>query len=195
MSNAEFYYNLYVELYKDYENPRTLLIDRVWEHMKMTHLSSINERNPRLLTLDLIKKFCIYFPKIKYEYYINLDDSSFKLLCQLFKNNAHIIISMLPVKTTLQRIQQTDFLLYLFEICSVISYVGSCGVFVDIDNHLYPSTFLKNNIECFIDIIKKINNLKKEHKKKSYDEINIKLLQKKYPSMAQPLQYIVSKYL
>jgi hypothetical protein len=200
MSNAEFYYNLYVKLYKDFENPQKL-IDRVWKNMKKTHVSSIFfVRNPRLTILDLIKKFCIYFPKIKYEDYVYLDDLSIEDLGQLFLNNATFTIQTFSEETNLQKIQKTYILFYLFEICSVISFVillkiKSYELYTKIEQSLYAPVFLNNHIDLFIEIIKRINILKKEHKKQSYDEINIKLLQKKYPSIAQPLQFIVSKYL
>ena len=63
------------------------------------------------------------------------------------------------------------------------------------DNINLPPTLLIHDSNMLWKCAKNIKSNQNRYRQKQYDKINLKLISKKYPSLHQPLQYIVSKYL
>ena len=158
----------------------------------------------RLTVINLIKKFYENVPDKNFEHFLEIQDTvSQGELAEQFKN--YIIwnyLKKMPKNNELQELQVIYTQVYFFEILSAISLVNSTGmidlsisIFYKIDYEEDVPPFVINGRNLLKAVLNKLNKVKEQYQRKSYDKLNIKLIQKKYPKIAQPIQFIVSKYL
>ena len=163
----------------------------------------LDRKGDRLTPINLIKKFYESVPFDNLDYFLNIQDSvSDDELIQQFRNYTTSQLKKMPKNNELERLQIFYIQVYMFEILCAISLVSttdtihfSISIFYNIDYTEEVPPLVQNGRELFSMLIRKIDAVKNEHKKKSYDKLNIKLLSMKYPTIAQPIKYIVSKYL
>ncbi len=157
--------------------------------------------------IDLIKEFYENVPAKNLEYFFEIEDSvSPNELATAFVKCIYEYIKKMPNSNSLQKIQILYTRLYFFETVAAINFIlsdeGQDNIYMS-KSSIYDGFQVHENIPMVVvsfknelkEILETINPTKEQHKKETIDKINIKLLQKKYPSIAQPLQFIVSKYL
>ena len=194
----------YLELYN---HPEGFSYRDLWNLIKkrLDLASSFYDlKGNRLTVINLIKKFYENVQAKNFEYFLEIQDTvSQTELAEQFKN--YIIpnyLKKMPRENELQELQVIYTQVYLFEILSAISLVTntdtihlSISIFHNIVYTEDVPPFVINGRNLLKAVLTKINKIKEQYQRKSYDKLNIKLLQKKYPKIAQPIQFIVSKYL
>lgn len=161
-------------------------------------------KGDRLTVINLIKKFYENVPAKNFEHFLEIQDTVSQ--GELAEQFQHYIIpeylKKMPKNNELQQLQIIYTQIYLFEILAAISLVTSTdtihlsiSIFHNIVYTEDVPPFVENGRKLLYAVLNKLNKLKEEHQRKSYDKLNIKLLQKKYPKIAHPLEFIVSKYL
>ena len=206
MSSAKVYF----ELFHSSETNDSNISELIWNRIKLNHnfKALYYTFNNPITILDLIKKFCIYMPQIKFEVYANLyGEISDEDLTNLFKKNVIEHFKNMPFISTLQKIQKFYMQLYYIEIYALISCINgglepiTFPALQTTSHHIEESSFeiipslVENGYKLLKGIVLMIDRLEKKHRQECFDKKNIKLLSSKYPNIAHPIQHIVSKFL
>jgi hypothetical protein len=203
MSSAKVYF----DLFHSSETNDFNISELIWNRIKLNHDFTNQRFNNPITILDLIKKFCIFLPQIKFEVYADLyGEISNEDLTNLFKKNVIEHFQNMPFLSTLQKIKKFYMQLYYFEIYALISCIN--GGFEPItfpilqtSSHVEERTIeiipslVENGHKVLKGIVIMINRLEKKHRQECFDKKNIKLLSSKYPNVTHPIQHIVSKFL
>ena len=164
----------------------------------------LDRKGDRLTVIHLIKKFYENVPAKNFEHFLEIQDTVSPL--ELAEQFQHYIIpeylKKMPKNNELQELQVLYTQVYLFEILAAISLVTSTdtihlsiSIFHNIVYTEDVPPFVENGRNLLYAVLNRLDKAKVAHQRKSYDKLNIKLIQKKYPKIAQPIQFIVSKYL
>jgi hypothetical protein len=194
-------------------------VSQIWNIIKEKHnfSSFYNENGTRTTILDLIKKFCEFAPVVSIDRFNELNEyfsislrddvsvvSEKKLLSEFRYHMVQYFYSF-KCTTILEALQAHYIQLYSIEIIMLGScIIDTTSLMFDYsnvkicdpdDNINLPPTLLIHDSNMLWKCAKNIKSNQNRYRQKQYDKINLKLISKKYPSLHQPLQYIVSKYL
>jgi hypothetical protein len=194
----------YIEVF---DNPEGYSNREIWNVIKKRlNLTScfLDKKGDRLTIINLIKKFYECVPAKNFNYFLSIQDtvSPPELIDEFRTYIVEEYLKKMPKNNELQKLQVLYLQIYLFEILAAMSLVTSTdtihlsiSIFYKIDYIEEVPPLIQNGKNLLYAVLKRINITKDEHTKKSYDKLNVKLLSMKYPTIAQPLQFIVSKYL
>ena len=197
-----FSINEYIDLFKNPEFSNRELWNLIKKRLDLRSCF-LDRKGNRLTPINLIKKFYESVPFGNFDYFLDIQDSvSDDELIQQFRNYISSQLTKMPKNNELERLQVFYIQVYIFEILCAMSLITttdtihfSISIFYNIDYIEEVPPLVQNGKILFGKLLERIDTVKNEYKQKSYDKLNIKLLSMKYPSIAQPLQFIVSKYL
>ena len=197
-----FSINEYIDLFKNPEFSNRELWNLIKKRLDLRSCF-LDRKGNRLTPINLIKKFYESVPFGNFDYFLDIQESvSDDELIQQFRNYTASQLNKMPKNNELERLQVFYIQVYIFEILCAMSLITttdiihfSISIFYNNDYIEEVPPLVQNGKVLFGKLLERIDKVKNEHKQKSYNKINIKLLSMKYPSIAQPLQFIVSKYL
>ncbi len=198
-----FSINEYINLFKNPEFSNRELWNLIKKRLDLRSCCFLDRKGNRLTPINLIKKFYESVPFGNFDYFLDIQDSvSDDELIQQFRNYISSQLTKMPKNNELERLQVFYIQVYIFEILCAMSLITttdiihfSISIFYNNDYIEEVPPLVQNGKVLFGKLLERIDTVKNEYKQKSYDKLNIKLLSMKYPSIAQPLQFIVSKYL